>query len=77
MGIDEGQNLVAALIVVCFCVMAIDVTTPEVVFFVALFILMLAETMTLSDVLAGFANEGLVTILCKTRYDLTSFHFYS
>ena len=58
----ESQNLVAALIVVCFCVMAIDVTTPEVVFFVALCILMLAEVMTLSEVLAGFANEGLITI---------------
>ena len=58
----ESQNLVAALIIVCFVVMAIDVTSPEVVFFVALCILMLAEVMTLSDVLAGFSNEGLVTI---------------
>ena len=59
---EQSQNLVAALIVVCFVVMALDVTTPEIVFFVALCILMLSEVMTLADVLAGFSNEGLVTI---------------
>lgn len=59
---EQSQNLVAALIIVCFVVMALDVTTPEIVFFVALCILMLSEVMTLADVLAGFSNEGLVTI---------------
>lgn len=62
MGPEESRNLVGALIICCFLTMALDVTTPEVVFFVALCILMLAEVMTLNEVLAGFANEGLITI---------------
>jgi len=58
----EAQNLCGALIIVCFAVMALDITGPEVVFLVALSVLMLAEVLTITDTLSGFANDGLITI---------------
>ena len=59
---NEQQDLVTALIVVCFIVMAMDVLAPEIVFLIALVVLNLSEVLNLPDTLAGFANDSLVTI---------------
>jgi hypothetical protein len=59
---EESQNLVIALIVVSFFVMAINISSPEIIFLVALSILMLTEVLSITDVLSGFANDSLITI---------------
>ena len=58
----EQQDLLTALIVVCFCVMAMDILAPEIVFLIALVVLNLSEVLNLPDTLAGFANDSLITI---------------
>lgn len=42
--------------------MALELSSPEVCFLVALSVLMLAQVLKMDDVLSGFANDGLVTI---------------
>lgn len=59
---QQQQDLVTALIVVCFLVMAADIMAPEIVFLIALSVLNLSEVLNLVDTLAGFANDSLVTI---------------
>eukprot|EP01038_Epipyxis_sp_PR26KG_P016308 gene16308-22215_t len=59
---DEAQNLTIGLIVGLVVAMAFNMAEPEVAFLVALCVLMLAEVLTLNEVLAGFANDSLITI---------------
>ena len=59
---EQQQSLVTGLLVACFCLMAIEAVAPEVAFLIALSVLNLSETLSLSDTLAGFANESLITI---------------
>ena len=42
--------------------MALELSSPEVCFLIALSVLMLAEVLKMDDVLSGFANDGLITI---------------
>ena len=59
---QQGQDLLTALIVVSFVVMAFDIMPPEIVFLVDIAILNLAEVQTLTDTISGFNNDSLVTI---------------
>jgi hypothetical protein len=58
----EQQGLVAAMIFLLFILMAFEVTTPEVLFLIALVILILTEILTLAQGLAGFSNAAVLTI---------------
>ena len=59
---EQSQNLTIALIVVLFVGMALNWAEPEVAFLIALGVLMLAEVLSIADTLAGFSNDGLITI---------------
>jgi di/tricarboxylate transporter len=59
---SEKQGVTATLIILVFLAMIFNVTSPEVSFLIALVVLMLCEILTLSETLAGFSNEALVTI---------------
>jgi hypothetical protein len=50
---EEQQGLVAALTILLFILMAMDITGPEVLFLIALMILCLAQVLTLSETLSG------------------------
>jgi di/tricarboxylate transporter len=59
---EEQQGVVIALIVLLVVLMAFEVTTPEVLFLIALCILILTEILTLSQALSGFSNAAVLTI---------------
>eukprot|EP01035_Chromulina_nebulosa_P020826 gene20826-26994_t len=59
---DEQQGLVGALTILLFILMACEITGPEVLFLIALMIVTLAQILTLTDALSGFANESMITI---------------
>lgn len=55
------QAITGALVIGIFVAMAFELP-PDVVFLFSLVVIMLTEILTLKQVLAGFANESLVTI---------------
>lgn len=58
----QSQQIIVGLIVVgVFAAMGFE-KPPPVVFLICLVIIMLTEILTLPQVLAGFANESLITI---------------
>ncbi len=59
---DAKKGIVGTLIIVIFLVMAFEIVPPDIAFFVGLVIVMMTQILTLPDTLAGFANEGLVTV---------------
>ena len=59
---EEQQGIVATLTVLLFVLMATEITSPEVLFLIALVIVILTEVLTLTQGLAGFANQALITI---------------
>jgi di/tricarboxylate transporter len=56
------QIIVAMLIILLLVMMACEVSTPEILFLIALVIVILAEILTLQEGLAGFSNNALITI---------------
>jgi di/tricarboxylate transporter len=59
---NEQQGIVGALIIGLFLCMAFEIGTPEVLFLIALMVVIFCEILTLSDGLAGFANSAMITI---------------
>ena len=59
---EDQQVFVGVLIIVAFGAMAFEIAAPEVVFLVALVILMLAEILTITETLSGFSNDATITI---------------
>eukprot|EP01040_Poterioochromonas_malhamensis_P001714 gene1712-1819_t len=59
---EEQQGIVGTLTVLLFVLMATEITSPEVLFLIALIIVILTEILTLSQGLAGFSNNALITI---------------
>lgn len=59
---ESALNLTIGLTVGVFVAMAFELSSPEVCFLVALSVLMLSEVLSMNDVLAGFSNDGLITI---------------
>lgn len=59
---EGAKGLTAALIAGCLLACAIGITTPEIVFFVALVCVMLAEVISITEALSGFSNEGALTV---------------
>lgn len=58
---EEAQVVVGLVVVAVFIAMAFE-RPPDVVFLLSLVLIMLLEILTLKEVLAGFANESLITI---------------
>lgn len=65
-GIALPENVQMAVVGVVtiglFIGLIAEIATAEILFFIALTILMLTEILTLTEVLAGFSNEALITI---------------
>eukprot|EP01039_Chlorochromonas_danica_P014983 gene14983-17563_t len=59
---NQQQGLLATLTVLLFVLMALDFTGPEVLFLIALMICCLAQILTITETLAGFSNESMITI---------------
>jgi hypothetical protein len=59
---EQQQGIVATLTVLLFVLMACEVTSPEVLFLIALVICIFTEVLTLAQGLAGFSNTALITI---------------
>eukprot|EP01040_Poterioochromonas_malhamensis_P001712 gene1714-1817_t len=59
---EEQQGIVGTLTVLLFVLMATEITSPEVLFLIALIIVILTEILSLNQGLAGFANEAVITI---------------
>lgn len=59
---EEQQGIVGTLTVLLFVLMATEITSPEVLFLIALIIVILTEILSLSQGLAGFSNNALITI---------------
>ncbi len=59
---DAKKGIVGTLIILIFLVMAFELVPPDIAFFVGLIIVMITQILTLPDTLAGFANEGMVTV---------------
>mmetsp|Transcript_11471 Transcript_11471/g.15798 ORF Transcript_11471/g.15798 Transcript_11471/m.15798 type:complete len:792 (-) Transcript_11471:85-2460(-) len=60
--LDVQQGIVAALTILLFIFMAMEITGPEVLFLIALMIVTLAQILTLTEALSGFANDSMITI---------------
>lgn len=56
------QIIVASLTILLFVLMAFELSTPEVLFLIALVIVMYTEILTMSQAFSGFANNAVVTI---------------
>ncbi len=53
MPLDDQKMLVASLIILLFVSMAAEISSPEVLFLIALMILCLAQVLSLADTLSG------------------------
>jgi di/tricarboxylate transporter len=58
----QQQAIVGTLSILLFVLMATEITSPEVLFMIALIIVILTEILTLSQGLAGFSNNAVITI---------------
>lgn len=58
----DQQITVGIMIIVSFLAMATEILAPELVFLIALVILMLTEILTIEKTLSGFGNESMITI---------------
>lgn len=59
---NQQQAIVGTLTALLFVLMATEITGPEVLFLIALVIVILTEILTLSQGLAGFSNNAVITI---------------
>ncbi len=75
---EEQQGIVATLTILLFVLMAMEITSPEVLFLIALIIVIMCEILTLKEGLAGeigslnittavltLCMDGLFNRLCK------------
>lgn len=60
--LDIQQGIVGALIIGLFICMAFEIAAPEVLFLIALMVVVFCEILTLSEGLAGFSNTAMITI---------------
>jgi di/tricarboxylate transporter len=59
---QESKAIVATCIACVFLAMAFEIGSPEVVFLIALVVVMMCGILTLKECLAGFSNESMITI---------------
>lgn len=60
---EVGQQVIVAILTISiFLLMAAEVTSPEIVFLIALCIVTLCEILTLKQATSGFSNDAVVTI---------------
>lgn len=59
---ETAEQVITGILVVCVFVAMGFEKPPDVVFLIVLVVIMLMEILTLKEVLAGFANESLITI---------------
>jgi hypothetical protein len=59
---DGQQILTGTLTIALFIFMAFEILSPEILFMIALIILMLCQVLSLSETLSGFSNESMITI---------------
>ena len=76
---DEKKGVVGACIIVMFLLMAFEIIDADIAFIGGLVTVMICQILTLSETLAGMANEGMITVavlfIVRYKYCVESFMF--
>ncbi len=59
---NATMGLTGTVICLVIIACALELSSPEVIFFIALVVVMLAEVISVSDALSGFSNDATITI---------------